>query len=54
MDPVVATIVAVVIMVIGMVFLLLYVTRQAYSRKWEDEQTFLNAHEEDEHTGSAS
>ncbi|MCY9513627.1 hypothetical protein [Paenibacillus apiarius] len=54
MDPVVATIVAVVIMVIGMVFLLLYVTRKAYSRKWENEQTFLDADEENEHTGSAS
>ncbi|TVX94213.1 hypothetical protein [Paenibacillus agilis] len=35
MDPITATIVAVIIMVIGMITLLLVVTRKAYSRSWD-------------------
>ncbi|MCR8845698.1 hypothetical protein NQ117_18595 [Paenibacillus sp. SC116] len=35
MDPITATIVAVIMMVIGMITLLLVVTRKAYSRSWD-------------------
>ncbi|MGZ9587059.1 hypothetical protein [Paenibacillus marinisediminis] len=35
MDAITATIIAVVIMVIGMVALLLVVTRKAYNHKWD-------------------
>ncbi|WP_169450895.1 hypothetical protein [Paenibacillus taiwanensis] len=38
MDPVTATIVAVVVMIIGMVFLLLIVTKKAYTHKWDTEE----------------
>ncbi|UHA74089.1 hypothetical protein [Paenibacillus sp. 481] len=36
MDTTMATIIAVIVMVIGMVALILTVTRKAYSQKWED------------------
>ncbi|MCG7407663.1 hypothetical protein MH117_09520 [Paenibacillus sp. ACRRX] len=38
MDPVTATIVAVVVMVIGTVCLLLIVTKKAYTHKWDTEE----------------
>lgn len=37
MDPIAATVVAIIIMVIGMVILLLTVTRKAYNHKWGDD-----------------
>ena len=50
MDAITATFVAVVVMVIGMVALLLYVTKKAYSHQWNPEdhnspQTPADQHE---------
>lgn len=53
MDAITATITAVVVMVIGMIALLLFVTKRAYSHQWNPEDhnsTSAPSHPEDSST----
>ncbi|EJW17457.1 hypothetical protein M5X00_27125 [Paenibacillus alvei] len=54
MDPIIATVIAVVIMVIGMVLLLLYVTKKAYARKWDAYDPMDDAQKQSNHSTTSS
>lgn len=52
MDPIMATVIAVVVMVVGMVLLLLYVTKKAYARKWDAEEPIDSTAKQPNHSSN--